>query len=43
MLTMGKPNETVDEETLVDRVGLVPLSALAAEGFGYDGLHVRAP
>jgi hypothetical protein len=43
MLTMSKTNETVDEDSPVDPLGLVALSALAAEGFGYDGLHVRAP
>ena len=43
MLSMRKPDETVYVDSPVDPLGLVPLAQLAAEGFGYDGLHVRAP
>ena len=43
MFATRKPNETADEDSPVDPLGLVPLSVLAAEGFGYDGPHVRTP
>jgi hypothetical protein len=43
MLTVRKPAGSADDVVRVDPTDLVPLSALTAEGFGWDGPFVANP